>query len=402
MDKELNFTGFITKYKAGLFIKKYGFYIIYVLWFLIEILINCSTPGQRVPYPVYLSIQRLPKYALFLYILLFQQYSLRQLLVILPVTVLFYISARLSQFHELFYSWLFIIGMKDSDFDKIAYWSLWILGICIPLYALLCWTGVFPDAGVFRGSQFRTALGFIHPNSFGVRVFIFSSCWYYVRRGRLSAPDYIFVLMISVFVWLVPNSRTASLGMILLTVLLILYSNSAFAVSRWRSVLDWILVSSAVLANLGTVLLTVFYSEQNTVMRFLDKVVSLRFTYANQLFREFGVSLFGRQIYVDASERIYAGLGNSAVPFDNSYMRILLHWGVVVYALVSVLIILGLIYERRRKNPTLFLILCMVLIYSFSEKILYQATYSVFILAFSDCLYRKIPEAESPADQTVP
>ena len=194
MEKEINLAGNLTKNKAYLFVQKYGFYILYIIWFLIEIIINCSTAGQKVPYSVYISIQRIPKYALFLYIILFQQYTLRQLRVIIPITILFYYSAKLSHFHELFYTWLFIVGMKNSDFNKIAQYSLWMLGICIPVFCLLCKLGIFPDAGVFRGDQFRTALGFIHPNSFGVRIFIFSACWYYIRRNRICAADYIFIV----------------------------------------------------------------------------------------------------------------------------------------------------------------------------------------------------------------
>ena len=395
MEKEIIFTGFLAKNKAYIFIRKYGFYVLYILWFLIEIIINCSTAGQRVPYNVYLSVQRLPKYALFLYIILFQNYSFRQLLIILPVTVLLYYSAWLSHFHELFYTWLFIVGMKNSDFNKIALFSLWMLGICIPLYALLCKTGVFPDAGVFRGNQFRTALGFIHPNSFGVRVFIFTSCWYYVRRNRLTVADYLFVILLSLFVWFVPNSRTSSICMVLLSALIFLYSNSRFTSSPLCRISDYFLIVSAVFVNLGTVLLSIFYSEQNSAMRLLDKALSGRLSISNQLFHEFGITLFGQQIYVNMSERIYAGLGNTAINFDNSYMRILLHWGVLVYVFFSVLTIWGLIYEKRRKNPTLFLILFMVLVYSFSEKILYQGTYCVFILALSDLLYSKLPKRQS-------
>ncbi len=395
MEKEVNIAGNFSENKIYRFIQKNGFFVLYIIWFLIEIFINCSTAGQKVPYSVYISIQRIPKYALLLYIILFQQYTIRQLLIIAPLTILFYYSARLSHFYEFFYTWLFILGMKNSDFDKIPLFSLWILGICIPVYALLCKTGVFSDAGVFRGDQFRTALGFIHPNSFGVRIFIFSACWYYVRRNKLCIADYIFIILLALFVWFVPNSRTSCLCMLILSALLFLYSKPSFTSSPLCSILNSCLIVCAAAANVGTVLLSLFYTENNSAMLLIDKALSGRLSIANKLYHEFGVTLFGQQIYVNMSERIFAGLGDTAINFDNSYMRILLHWGIIVYIVVSVLVIWGLIYEKRRNNPTLFLILFMVLVYSFSEKILYQGTYCVFILALSDLLYSKLSKRQS-------
>ena len=395
MNKEINPLGTLTGNKLYRFLQQNGYYVIYILWFLMEILINCSTAGQQVPHSLYISIQRILKYALIFYIIFFQQYSIREILIIIPVTILFYYSARLSHFHELFYTWLLIIGLKKSDFDKILLFSLWILGICIPVYGILCKAGIFPDAGVFRGDQFRTALGFIHPNSFGVRVFIFSACWYYVRRNNLCAADYTFIVLLALFVWFVPNSRTSSLCMILLSVLLIFYSKTSFTSSSLCSILNYLLIACAVLSNVATVLLSIVYSESNGIMLLIDKALSGRLSIANQLYREFGITPLGQQIYVNMSERIYAGLGNVAINFDNSYMRILLHWGIIVYVVVSVAVIWGLIYEKRRKNPTPFLILFMVLVYSFSEKILYQGTYCIFVLALSDLLYNKLSKEKS-------
>ena len=71
MEKEINIAGKLSGNKVYRFVQKNGFYILYIIWFLIEIYINCSTAGQKVPYSVYISIQRIPKYALFLYIILF-------------------------------------------------------------------------------------------------------------------------------------------------------------------------------------------------------------------------------------------------------------------------------------------------------------------------------------------
>ncbi len=399
MNKEINPLGNLTSNRLYLVLQKNGYYVLYILWFLMEIIINCSTAGQRVPHSVYISIQRILKYALIFYIVFFQQYSIREILIIISISFLFYYSARLSHFHELFYTWLLIIGLKKSDFDIIVLFSLGMLGICIPVYGILCKVGIFPDAGVFRGDQFRSALGFIHPNSFGVRIFVFSSCWYYIRRNNLCAADHIFIVLLALFVWFVPNSRTSSLCMILLSVLLFLYSKPSFASSSLCSVLNYLLISCAALSNVATVLLSIFYSDSNGIMLLIDKALSGRLSIANQLYHEFGITPLGQQIYVNMSERIYAGLGNVAINFDNSYMRILLHWGFIIYIIISVFAIWGLIYEKRRKNPTLFLILFMVLVYSFSEKILYQGTYCIFVLAVSDLLYNKLSKEKpiSPA-----
>ena len=382
--------------KTYLFIQKYGYITLFILWFLMELILNTSTIGRIIPdNSIFSTTQRILKYSLLVYIVFFQTYSKKELFIIIPITVLIYYSARLSHFHELFYTWLFIIGAKHTSFDRLVPISAIILSICIPVFGILCKAGFLPDAGIYRGEDFRTALGFVHPNSFGVRVFILVSCWCFIRQASLSAVDYILMLTISLFVWIIPNSRTCSLCIILLAMILFLYSIPGFKSSRFRNFTDCILIFIAAGINVISVLLSLLYNDGNAFMRFADKILSGRLSIANQLYHEFGITLFGQQIYVNMSERIYAGLGTTAIHFDNSYMRILLHWGIIVYFVVSVLVIWGLVYEKRRKNPTLFLIFFMVLIYSFSEKILYQGTYCVFILVLSDLLYNKLSKEKT-------
>ena len=69
MNKEINPLGRLTENKLYRLLQKNGYYVLFILWFLMEIIINCSTAGQKVPHSVYISIQRILKYALILYIL---------------------------------------------------------------------------------------------------------------------------------------------------------------------------------------------------------------------------------------------------------------------------------------------------------------------------------------------
>ena len=83
MNRVINPLGKLTTNKLYLFLQKNGYYVLFILWFLMEILINCSTAGQQVPHSAYISIQRIFKYALILYIVFFQQYSIREILIII-------------------------------------------------------------------------------------------------------------------------------------------------------------------------------------------------------------------------------------------------------------------------------------------------------------------------------
>ena len=378
--------------KAYSFIQNYGYITIYVLWFTFEIILGCSTAEltYSLNHKLYIYTERFLKFGLIFYIICFQKYSWKELLIIAPVSVLLYYTAKQAEFHELFYSWLFIIGAKNTSFDRIVRASFIMLTAYIPIIVLLCKTGILADAGVMRGEKFRSSLGFIHPNNFGARTFMLCACGLYLRREKLNIVDYISVLLIACFVWLVPNSRTSALCIVFLSGLIYICTHFVKQNVIKRKVYTAFLFCGALAANFGTVLLSVFYDPSSSFLKTIDNILSGRLSIAHELYDEFGISALGQRIYVTMSERKFAGLGEKAIYFDNSYMRILLHWGIIVYLLVSLFLFLLLIKESREKDLLLFTILTVVLLYSFSEKILYQAIYSVFIILGADILYKKI------------
>lgn len=369
--------------KTYRFIRKYGFLIIYALWFSLEIVLSCST----LEFPngmkdiLFTKTERILKYALIGYIVFFQRYSRRELLAVIPVSILLYHSARLSASFALFYTWLLIVGSKSTYFRRIVKLSFILLLACILCFPILCRLGILPESGVYRDADFRPALGFVHPNSFGVRLFILCACWFYLRERQLCAWDYVFGIAAVIFAWAVPNSRTCAFSILSLLILFWIESFLHEGTGLFKRIGIWISVAIVSVVNFGSVLLSVIYKPDNQIMRILDNALSGRISLAHRVYNDFGISLLGQRVYITKAERMLAGLEDSAIHFDNSYMRILLYWGVIIYILVSAGILVGIIVAAKKKKTALFICLFSVLIYSVSEKILYQGTYNVFILA---------------------
>lgn len=321
------------------------------------------------------------------YIVFFQKYSKKELFIIVPITALTYYSAKVSNYTQIFYTWLLITGAKNTAFDRIVKTSFFLYLFSIISLITLRFCGILTDAGIYRGDLFRPALGFLHPNTLGICLFVLIECWFYLRWDKLVTFDYLACIAVSIFSWMVPNSRTSSLCLVILAVLSFYSSKIFYKYEILSKITEYSLCVSAIICNIGSIILSILYNSKSAIMLTINKALSTRLSTAHQLFQEFGLSLLGQRIYTTVSERTFAGFGSTEIALDNSFMRILLHWGIVIYILFSLCILYLLIYCIKHKETRLFITLFTMIIYSVFERLIYMGTYCVFILALSSVIY---------------
>ena len=371
--------------------RKHGYITLYVLWFMMELILNSSS--TEITYGlssgIHTLLQRDLKYALILYIVIFQRYTLRELAVILPLSALFYYSARRAVNYELFYTWLLILGCKETGLPRTVKASFVMLAVSIPSFFILCKAGVLQDILIYRGSTPRHALGFVHPNSLGLFVFLLCACWFYIRDEKLRWPDYIAAVAAAAFTWAIPNTRAACMALGLLCVLY-LAGNKLKGKEKARKAWCILLSVIAAGANTASVFLSFTYDAGKRLYLIADKLFSERLSIGNGIIKEFGVSLFGQRIYITQSERMFAGIEPAeAIPFDNSYLRILVNWGIIVYIIFTIGILVCLMHESRKPSLNTFNALMIIAVYGVLERILFLGVYCIFILAISEIIYRK-------------
>lgn len=359
---------------------KYNLFLFaFAIWFIAEILFN-TTLDDLVPFDLD-RISSVIDCAIFLLLLIqivfFQEYSVWELLDIALITLPVAVSTLLSGSVRVMGTWMFIVAFKYTDLDDSVSMAYRILRVMLPAIIFLCLTGLLPDASNYRFDILRHAMGFNHPNYFGMKIFQFSACYVYLHWHSLKKRDMLWAVLVIAFLYFVPHSVTSILctaGLLLLTI-----------VGRWlekyeKALLEaykTVLVFFTFICIIATVLITL-YGMDLPVCQALDAWISYRLSYANQIYAVYGISLLGQRI-------------SSGYLLDSGYMDLVLRSGLLVYLLFFVGYIGNMV--NHKKNTALYILLCTFAFYGIMEYGVYLIARNIFLLSAADILYSRQRDA---------
>lgn len=372
---------------------KYLVYIVFITWLSLEILLSSTleyifyweAPAvndvMAVSVLVLLSIQ----------IVLLQRYNLKEIAIVLLMT-LFIAYATVQSGHKTMMStWIFIVATKNIDFDKLmklAYYAQ-IIFTCVVIYLFLI--GYIKEITLYRDSILRHSLGFSHPNQLGVRIFQLIVCRCYNRRKNISFYDAIICALSAYFIHVVCDSKTAYYMLILLTLMLIIHIIIKMTSGKFDKVISYTIIVS-VLANLISIILSFINVRQYRYLNMIDKFISRRFSHCHRTLRYYGLSLWGKDIQMTVKRHIVGGIYHFWL--DNAYMAILLRYGIVVFIAFSMLYIIALVYAKKHGQYMLAIILCLYSIYGIMENNFFYMSQNIFLLALAMPIYGKGLEEE--------
>ncbi len=361
-------------------IDQHIFYVVFFLWFSLDYLYSLDISNYSWgTYSFYLRLLSPLKYFLVIYIFIFRKYTLKGWLLISCISVILFLSARRSSLYDVFYAFLFIVSSK-KEYIKKAIKMAAVLLIAYIIITLLCaFSGIINNSLYYRGNgMVRYSLGFPHPNQVGFRIFIVVSSIIWLREGRLRIYDYAFILITILLTWYVINSRTSCFCIILITFVSLFsqkYRDSKYASKKN---LLFILIAGGLLINLLLLFGTIFYNGEG-LLSIANKLLSQRLLYGHQAFEEFGTSLLGQQIYVTASERMIAGLGEEII-IDSAYINILMRSGIIVL----ILFLFGYetcLFRLVKENDYLtFMIMFILSVYGSIELMIYLPMWNIFLI----------------------
>ena len=146
-------------------------------------------------------------------------YSRQQLLEIAALLLLFALARYNSHNDDgfLLYSMAIALSCRRVHPDELVRKIFSIYLIILFSVLLLYRIGIF-SAMNFNEERPRLNLGFSHYNTLGMVVFCIVFLWILLRYQKFKLVDYLICLAAGLFVWEVPNSRTAALCIFLLTI----------------------------------------------------------------------------------------------------------------------------------------------------------------------------------------
>lgn len=311
------------------------------------------------------------------------KYPKKSMLLIIILTIPVLISSLICNERVILKLILLIISSKQLDFNRFIKYDLIIRIIFLFLVLFLYKINLTTIIEIYRSDgTFRNSMGFIHPNTFGTIVFVICCEVTYLCKNRKNIIYYATMLLLSIMIEKVADSRTSQIGIILLMIFNFIDdfmpTNLKFKMYKIIKYVPLILITLSFIISFA-------YANGNKLAIELDKLLSKRIYYSYAFIEEYGLKPFGTTV-----EFIYNNFDQSKELWvlDNAYLLLMIRYGIIV----SIMFILGL-YSiikkllKEENNSKLIIIFAIYFIISFIETSIFKIQYNPFLVYFSVLLY---------------
>lgn len=293
----------------------------------------------------------------------------------------FIMPALLTEYRFLWWTGFLIVGAKDVDFNKILKVYLVISVTIMVLAFSASQYGIIEDLiyNAYRyGIDFpRHSYGIIYPTDYAAHLFYMVLSVVVLFDEKLKTVGKVWLsLLIACSTYMTANAQTTMLCLLGFALLCVLERLLRKGMPCIEKALRWMPVICAIVF----MWLTGIYSIESENMVRLDDYLSGRLTISNNAFQEYSIKLFGQTIKE-------VGHGGSVewrddyFFLDDSYVRILLEYGLLV--LIIVLISIAVISKKASEENRFIITLALVAIslHSVMEHHLIDIAYNPMMLA---------------------
>lgn len=306
-----------------------------------------------------------PKISLLLFIIIFfinGTVSKRIMYVSLVLGIVTIIVTSITNNYALALMFMAIMTCPSGmEISTIAKWEKRSLFCLIVFTIALAVMGIIPSDVVYRENAIRNSYGFTSANAFANSTLIWMLLFGLQKKERWNWRDTIFCESIAVAVFLFTNSRMAFIMSLVLSLFFLMLKKEnrfkgkiLYQISKLCfPVLMIVCYICSWLYKGG------YYISQ---LNILNIMMSYRLGFMRNYLRGYGIKLFGQTIKtVSYSQALRTGEAWSGL--DNSYMYILICWGLIIAIILSLLYYqLGKYnYEKTNKYEAfVVIVLCII------------------------------------------
>ena len=314
-------------------------------------------------------------------------YSRKEQLAIAVVILIFGIVGLQTGYYELLQPVLLIVGAKNVRFDNILKVYTAVVAVMLIVAAIASQTGYSPR----NAAAARHSYGIIYPTDFAAHIFyliLAVGClgiWKRVQENEqyryLAWLRWLIVIAAAVFIYIKAGAFTGTaclIGFLVLMCLIYLLERKNLA----RRVCEIFKYLPIVWAGLFLAL-SYFYSASNAVMVKIDTVLSQRLMVSHKVWSEYSIKAFGQFIEEQGWGGIADPTGIDPAKYffiDDMYLRMLFEYGIIVFAVVLILLIVIGHRAIGAKQYVLFAAIVMIGVHSFMEHHLLEVAYDPFLL----------------------
>ena len=360
------------------------FYLAYT-FILLQAMFN-NVPSLT---PLYGIIDKLVIVLIFLTILFQNQiYRIKEIAWVVIIFAIVVISYFLSKDNIILKAIMLIIASKDINFKKFIKFDLVIKVIFCFIIIIFSQIGIAENYVILRADgTIRQSLGFSHPNALAA-YWLSICCDYIYLAFNKNKIIKLFICTITTFIiGYITDSRTVIICVSLMIILL-LYNNYLN-----NKIIKKIVIFLPYLLFALSLSLAYLYKSSDLIKN-IDRLLSKRIYYTEQYLQKYDINLFGQKI--ETVSTVQSRLLNiSPQILDNSYIVLLLKFGIILLFCSCLLLSLRLKLSYRERDKLLIIILIIFMIVGLFENWLIKINYNPFILSFSSLIYRERKKIDS-------
>ena len=318
-----------------------------------------------------------------IFILIFKivtdKFTKKQLLYFAIIILIAFCSFIVGKKTTLLLTCLCLAGMKNIDVDKTFNGMFKIRLITFIAVVVLALVGVLENTQIYMwrdgGYDLRYTLGFTHPNTLHLSLFILISLYIYCKFDKLNLIDYIFLIASNLLIFSFSNSRTGIIVIMLLICITILSKNK---------LIKQLILKLPIYIYIGLILvtfLTAYMYGKIPIMYELDEMLNGRIAYSHYYLEMYGLTLLGSDISIDTNAL-----------FDNGYLYMYTQFGIIGFILISSWIFKICSKTKKEKNKKRAILIICYLIYIFTESFAPNIFMNIILLFVADNIFSKDEE----------
>lgn len=358
---------------------KYKMNEIYYYLFLIFIMLYYAFRKSTMDYTVF-SFSMYLSIPFIILKVLSEKYTSKEALIILGLSTLGCITAITTRDSSVLVAFCIVMGMKNINYKsalKIVFWMR--LGTTILLMRLSS-LNVIENRIIYRdGSDIaiRNAMGYNHPNGFGIYCFVLISLWFilYVDSQKPNIIKIAIVIILNVFQYRMTNSRAAFLMLLLWTVLVLaLYYFKD--VRYYQKVARYCMIGGLIISFVIPLLY-----RSGGWMQGVNRLLNSRISLSQSYIRVYGTSFFGQHIGMNTTSGSYWFL-------DSGYLNLFLKFGIIT-GVIFLLLYLN-VCKQKIFNSYVYISMTIFAFYALVEDVLASFLVDYLWIVMGAALYMSL------------
>lgn len=306
-------------------------------------------------------------------------------ILLLFVTMLF---QKNFVYFDMFFISIFLA--KFLDYKTVANTYLYSLIFSVVVVVIMQYIKIFPVYMVIREEteRVRTSLGFTHPNTLGHTLLYICMLYLIVHEHNIKYYDLILVGVVSLWLYIYPNSITSSLLLVLLAIFIIAMKMGRFLLKKDILKLQFVRILSLILIPvlLFGLYMIIIQGRGREIVSNISSTLTTRIIMSQKGIELYGFQIFNSQnIEFTGTAAKYFGESSGYFVVDCLYVYIFLVFGIIP-GIFYFLYYIKCVRNSFSKSCILWIVLILLMLFSITEASMITFK-SSFIFILPMCKY---------------